>query len=280
MARAVDVSVLLVLLSFSIIVSPSQGFSSSHGRGNAPRPDFFLAAWSGSSSYMEQLSAFTTNKHDNTLPSPQEQIRALETITPPAASNSNSNIISVDMNVEKDFNTEYSTAEQQDRFLRMLATEVQVKKLIGENPYALTDIPLKVMMQRFLDNLEDSLQKNNGKTKGKSKLRGKDQPADLRPTVIVLGTGWAAHAFIKLASTYDLRIVVVSPVNHFVSFFCILVRLCCLSVQDQSLCFEVVFRVGSHGIQYGIHLTYLPLYLPLFMFRSLLPCWLQPPWER
>lgn len=30
-----------------------------------------------------------------------------------------------------------------------------------------------------------------------------------------LGTGWAAHAFIKLASTYDLRIVVVSPVNHF-----------------------------------------------------------------
>lgn len=31
-----------------------------------------------------------------------------------------------------------------------------------------------------------------------------------------LGTGWASHAFIKLASTYDLRIVVVSPVNHFV----------------------------------------------------------------
>ena len=29
-------------------------------------------------------------------------------------------------------------------------------------------------------------------------------------------TGWAAHAFVKLASTYDLRIVVVSPVNHFV----------------------------------------------------------------
>ncbi|EED86583.1 hypothetical protein THAPSDRAFT_38312, partial [Thalassiosira pseudonana CCMP1335] len=37
-----------------------------------------------------------------------------------------------------------------------------------------------------------------------------------RKTVVVLGTGWAAHAFIKLASTYDLRIVVVSPVNHFV----------------------------------------------------------------
>ena len=34
--------------------------------------------------------------------------------------------------------------------------------------------------------------------------------------MVVLGTGWAAHAFTKLASTYDLRIVVVSPVNHFV----------------------------------------------------------------
>jgi hypothetical protein len=30
------------------------------------------------------------------------------------------------------------------------------------------------------------------------------------------GTGWASHSFVKLASTYDLRIVVVSPVNHFV----------------------------------------------------------------
>ena len=32
----------------------------------------------------------------------------------------------------------------------------------------------------------------------------------------VLQTGWASHAFVKLASVYDLRIVVVSPVNHFV----------------------------------------------------------------
>ena len=31
-----------------------------------------------------------------------------------------------------------------------------------------------------------------------------------------LQTGWASHSFVKLASTYDLRIVVVSPVNHFV----------------------------------------------------------------
>jgi len=71
-------------------------------------------------------------------------------------------------------------------------------------------------MGRLLDTLEDSTQKRNGKLKGQAKLKGKKEPLPNRPTVIVLGTGWAAHAFIKAASTYDLRIVVVSPVNHFV----------------------------------------------------------------
>lgn len=82
--------------------------------------------------------------------------------------------------------------------------------------YALTDIEWEVLIQRFLDNLEDGTQKNNGKFKGQDKLKREVIPKEERKTVVVLGSGWAAHAFIKLASTYDLRIVVVSPVNHFV----------------------------------------------------------------
>ena len=136
------------------------------------------------------------------------------------------------MNVEKDFPSPPSSVQQQqsttssatppdqddsDRYLKMVSSEVQYKKLLGQNPYALTDVPVDVMMDRFLDVVEDVLQKTNGKTKGMSKLKGKKKPKDERPTVVVLGTGWAAHAFIKAASTYDLRIVVVSPVNHFVS---------------------------------------------------------------
>jgi Pyridine nucleotide-disulphide oxidoreductase len=39
---------------------------------------------------------------------------------------------------------------------------------------------------------------------------------DTRPTVVILGSGWAAHAFLKVADTYKLRIIVVSPSNHFV----------------------------------------------------------------
>ena len=104
----------------------------------------------------------------------------------------------------------------EEQFLRMVSNEVEYKQLLGQSPYALTDIKFPVLLQRFLDNIEDSSQKNNGKIKGQSKLRGRDKPRDERKTVVVLGTGWASHAFIKLASTYDLRIVVVSPVNHFV----------------------------------------------------------------
>ena len=31
-----------------------------------------------------------------------------------------------------------------------------------------------------------------------------------------LGSGWAAHAILKVADTYKLRLIVVSPTNHFV----------------------------------------------------------------
>ena len=106
-----------------------------------------------------------------------------------------------------------------EEFLKMVSNEVEYKKLLGQNPYAITDIDFKVLMQRTLDNVEDASQKNNGKFKGKSQLKGKSQPREDRKTVVVLGTGWGSHAFVKLASTYDLRIVVVSPVNHFVSYW-------------------------------------------------------------
>ena len=104
----------------------------------------------------------------------------------------------------------------EESFLRTLSNEVQYKKFLKQSPYSLTDINVPVLLQRFLDNIEDGQQKRNGKFKGSNKRLKKDSPREERKTVVVLGTGWASHAFIKLASTYDLRIVVVSPVNHFV----------------------------------------------------------------
>ena len=82
--------------------------------------------------------------------------------------------------------------------------------------YTLFDIDYSILLQRLLDNIEDVSQKRNGKLSGTSKIMKQTSPKYNRKTVIVLGTGWAGHAYVKLASTYDLRIVVVSPVNHFV----------------------------------------------------------------
>jgi hypothetical protein len=213
-----------------------------------------LAAWSGASNYLEQLDAYTAliNTAEEGGPflyqqqqQQQQPVNVVERVPPlqPPISSSSS--------------AEEQQEEQRlaDRYLKMLSTEVQVKMLTGENPYALTDIPLQVMIQRFLDNVEDSVQKNNGKVKGQSKLRGKDAPpvdTNARPTVAVLGTGWAAHAFIKLASTYDLRIVVVSPVNHFGTL--------CLS--------SATTNMWLHFLLLGPHDSHFPLLLLLTCVHS------------
>jgi hypothetical protein len=117
---------------------------------------------------------------------------------------------------EEQSQQEQHVQDIEESFLRTLSNEVNYKKFLGQSPFSLTDINIPLIIQRFLDNIEDGQQKRNGKMKGLNKRLKRDQPRDERKTVVVLGTGWAAHSFIKLASTYDLRIVVVSPVNHFV----------------------------------------------------------------
>ncbi|KAL3804015.1 hypothetical protein HJC23_006406 [Cyclotella cryptica] len=57
----------------------------------------------------------------------------------------------------------------EESFLRTLSNEVQYKKFLNQSPYSLTDIDLRVLFQRFLDNLEDGQQKRNGKFKGTNK---------------------------------------------------------------------------------------------------------------
>lgn len=183
-------------------------------RINQPFLPVLNARWSGSNSYLEQFDTTSLDSfhgafdpHNN--PILLERLNTRPHFFPPEE----------EQDVFVHQMTEPLTKEEkeeQDRFLKMVSSEVEVKKLLGENPYALTDIDLKTIMGRFLDSLEDQAQKNNGKFKGQAKLRGKKEPPPNRPTVLVLGTGWAAHAFIKAASTYDFRIVVVSPVNHFV----------------------------------------------------------------
>lgn len=103
----------------------------------------------------------------------------------------------------------------EDEALRMMSSEVGVKRLIGEDPDSKTP-PLDVIFDRTLDTLEDAMV-HARRIPHDLGWESKDKPkVDKRPTVVVLGSGWGAHAFIKIADNYGLRVIVVSPSNHFV----------------------------------------------------------------
>ena len=78
-------------------------------------------------------------------------------------------------------------------------------------------IPLDVIFERSLDTVEDAILHARRIPYDKGWIQA-TTPAeeDTRPTVVVLGSGWASHALIKVADTYKMRLIVVSPTNHFV----------------------------------------------------------------
>lgn len=87
-------------------------------------------------------------------------------------------------------------------------------------PYALPlnqahDLPLDVLYERLWDTAEDALLHAKRIPYDKGWIQEDEPPTNI-PTVVVLGSGWAAHALLKVADTQQMRIVVVSPTNHFV----------------------------------------------------------------
>ena len=80
------------------------------------------------------------------------------------------------------------------------------------------EIPYDLLWSRMLDTVEDVLIHAN---RIPCNVFGPDATSpdatdDTRETIVILGSGWAAHALMKVADTSKLRIVVVSPANHFV----------------------------------------------------------------
>ena len=73
-----------------------------------------------------------------------------------------------------------------DAFLKMLSNEVRYKQLINQSPYSLADVEFSVLIQRFLDNIEDGMQKKNGKFAGMSKLKRISMPRENRKTIVVV----------------------------------------------------------------------------------------------
>ena len=76
-------------------------------------------------------------------------------------------------------------------------------------------IPLATIFERTLDTAEDAVLHLRRVPYERGWVKEKDDTRAL-PTVVVLGSGWASHALTKIADTNKMRLIVVSPVNHFV----------------------------------------------------------------
>jgi hypothetical protein len=81
-------------------------------------------------------------------------------------------------------------------------------------------IPLATVFERVVDTVEDAIvhARRIPYEKGwvDSEIATDDEQQRRIPTVVVLGSGWAAHALIKVADTFKMKLIVVSPTNHFV----------------------------------------------------------------
>jgi hypothetical protein len=79
---------------------------------------------------------------------------------------------------------------------------------------------LDTIVTRALDTVEDAfLMARRSPAKvvdSKDSLKAWQDPADARPRVLIVGSGWAAHALVKAIDADLCRLLVVSPRNYFV----------------------------------------------------------------
>jgi hypothetical protein len=77
-------------------------------------------------------------------------------------------------------------------------------------------IPIATLFERTLDTIEDAAIHARRIPYDKGWIDPPELEQMSRKTVVVLGSGWASHALMKVADTYKIRLIVVSPTNHFV----------------------------------------------------------------
>ena len=110
-----------------------------------------------------------------------------------------------------------------DPTMRIVSSEVGVRdwverKVTGKKEYVpdSSRLPLDVVWERTMDTIEDIVAhlRRIPYEKGTEVLTPAQEAS--RKTVVILGSGWAAHALMKVADCFKLRLIVVSPSNHFV----------------------------------------------------------------
>ena len=83
-------------------------------------------------------------------------------------------------------------------------------------PYKTRLLATTTLVDRALDTLEDATLHLTRLSEGDAQDVGPRNDDDDRATLVVLGSGWASHALIKVVDANKYRVVVVSPRNHFV----------------------------------------------------------------
>eukprot|EP00980_Cylindrotheca_fusiformis_P012850 scaffold3170_cov128-Cylindrotheca_fusiformis.AAC.10 len=114
--------------------------------------------------------------------------------------------------------TNNNSNEDDSKFLNIVSSEPKLKEwlkkehLVNDDSPNNLHLPLDVVVDRTWDTIEDVMVH----LRRKDLEHGKEKPLPSRKTVVVLGSGWGAHAFLKLADCKYLRVIVISPTNHFV----------------------------------------------------------------
>mmetsp|Transcript_48940 Transcript_48940/g.118501 ORF Transcript_48940/g.118501 Transcript_48940/m.118501 type:complete len:724 (+) Transcript_48940:2882-5053(+) len=118
----------------------------------------------------------------------------------------------------------------EDMMAKLVSSEVAVKNFLSKTDYQnvadilqqieeavpkSTTIPIDVLFSRTLDTIEDvAVHVRRIPNKQGTKELTPEQEAS-RKTVVVCGSGWASHALMKCVDTTKVRLIVVSPTNHF-----------------------------------------------------------------
>jgi hypothetical protein len=117
---------------------------------------------------------------------------------------------------------------QNDPIMRLVSSELGIREFLDDksdrNPLRdpssklpdSSNLPLDVLFQRTLDTIEDVAVHLRRLPHGEGKQIFTREEDQARKTVVLLGSGWAAHAFMKVIDCRKIRLIVVSPVNHFV----------------------------------------------------------------
>ena len=111
----------------------------------------------------------------------------------------------------------------EDYALRLLSSELGVRQFVetfqSDNDDDETNmIPWHLLWERTLDTVEDVVLhiRRIPYDLGWQQDEDEAQQKKKKETILILGSGWAAHALLKVTDTSQFRVIVVSPTNHFV----------------------------------------------------------------